>query len=74
MPESEFISVKEARDLLGVSEPKMAQMLRDGVLKWEPNLLDKRGKVVRRTDVEALAGRFPRNRPLVRRKEDQLGE
>jgi hypothetical protein len=55
MAESEYISVAEAREMLGVSEPKMAKMLRDGMLKWERNPLDMRGKLIRRADVEALA-------------------
>lgn len=55
--ESEYISAAEAREMLGVSKPRMAEMLKNGTLKWEPNPLDRRGKVVRRADVEALARR-----------------
>lgn len=59
MSKSEYVSVAEARDILGVSEPKMARMLADGVLKWEPNPVDRRGKIIRRRDVEMLAAKMP---------------
>lgn len=53
--ESEFISVAEAREILGVSATRMAEMLREGELTAETNPLDRRGKLVKRADVEALA-------------------
>jgi hypothetical protein len=56
---SEYITVAEARDLLGVSEPKIARMIRDGVLRTEPNPVDKRSKIIRRSDVLALAAKIP---------------
>ena len=57
MTESEYMSVAEARELLGVSEPKIAKMLKDGELRWEVNPLDRRGKLVHRADVEALVAK-----------------
>lgn len=59
MSKTEFVSVAEAREILGVSEPKMARMLADGTLKWEPNPVDRRGKIIRRRDVEMLTARMP---------------
>jgi len=56
---SEYISVAEARELLGVSEPKMARMIKDGVLRTEPNPVDKRSKIIRRSDVQVLAAKVP---------------
>ena len=53
--ESEFISVAEAREILGVSATRMAEMLKKGELAAEQNPLDRRGKLVKRADVEALA-------------------
>lgn len=53
--ESEFISVADAREILGVSATRMAEMLRTGELVAEQNPLDRRGKLVKRADVEALA-------------------
>jgi len=59
--EGEYISVAEARAILGVSKPKMAELLKEGkLLHAEPNPLDKRGKILRRSEVEALAARLPK--------------
>jgi Helix-turn-helix domain len=63
MGESEWITVKEAREMLGVSEPKIAKMLRTGELQWEPNPIDHRGKLVRLADVEALLAKAPKIAP-----------
>ena len=55
--EIEYMTATEARILLGISKAKMAQLIRDKVLPTEESLLNKRVKLVRRTDVEALAAR-----------------
>lgn len=57
MVERQFSSVAEAREILGVSEPRMAQVLREGELRREPNRVDRRGKLVRRAEVQALAAK-----------------
>ena len=57
MTQSEYISVAEARELLGVSKTRIAEMVRKGELVWEPNPVDRRGKLLRRADVEALAAK-----------------
>lgn len=51
----EYISVAEARELLRVSKPRMAKLLAEGTLAWEPNPVDRRSKLVKRADVQALA-------------------
>lgn len=56
MDENEYMTVGEARELLGVSKPKMAQLIKDGVLATESDPLNKRYKWVRRADVLALKG------------------
>jgi hypothetical protein len=56
---SGYITVGEARELLGVSRPKMAQLLKDGVLVVRPDTLDKRVKWVRRDEVERLIANSP---------------
>lgn len=64
--EPELIAIAEAREILGVSKPRMAELLKEGVLIAEDNPLDKRSKLVKRADVEALArraGRHPKNEP-----------
>lgn len=57
MPD-EYMTVGEARERLGVSKPKMAQLIRDGLLPAMESPLDKRVKLVRAADVEALASRW----------------
>jgi hypothetical protein len=52
--EGEYMSVGEARAFLGISGPKMTQLLRDGVLHAEVDPLNKRYKWLRRADVAAL--------------------
>jgi helix-turn-helix protein len=58
MQESEFISVAEAREILGVSKTRIAEMVKRGELgETEQNPVDRRGKLVRRSVVEALAAK-----------------
>jgi hypothetical protein len=60
--ESELISVAEAQRILGISKTRMAQVIREGLLVAEQNPLDRRGKLLRRDEVEALARRAGRDR------------
>jgi len=53
MTEGEFWTVRQAREYLSISK-KMAQLIRDGVLATQDSVLDKRVKMVRHADVEAL--------------------
>lgn len=64
MGESEYITVAEARDILGVSDPKIARIIREGKLAAEENPVDKRSKIIRRAEVLALATKIP---PRLRR-------
>jgi len=59
MAESEYMTVADARDYLGVSKRKIAQLIESGTLHAEENPLDKRSKSVRRAEVEALKRRAP---------------
>jgi hypothetical protein len=56
MPEG-LITVGEARELLGVGKRKMAALIAAGTLPTEPDPLDKRIKLVRIADVDALRAR-----------------
>lgn len=49
-----YMTAMEAAAELGVTKVKMAEMLRYGILKWEPNQFDLRVKLVRVADVEQL--------------------
>lgn len=50
----DLIPSTEARSLLGVSPAKMSSMLRDKVLQYWTNPLDKREKLVSRAEVLSL--------------------
>lgn len=54
MQPTDLITTSDARRLLGVSGVKMAQLIRDGVLRHFPNPLDRRVKLVSKAEVEAL--------------------
>ncbi len=51
----ELMTVREAREYLGVGKIKIAALIKDGVLKTQPDPLDKRLRLIKRADVEALA-------------------
>jgi hypothetical protein len=53
-PPTDLITASEARALLNVSWNKLAKLFRDGVLRYYPNQLDNRVKLVSRAEVEAL--------------------
>jgi excisionase family DNA binding protein len=59
MAESEYMTVAEARDFLGVSKRKITQLIKDGILPAELNIFDERSKLVKRADVEALKLKMP---------------
>lgn len=53
--DEEYVTVREAGEMLGVSKVKMARLLADGVLQAQESVLDKRVKLIRREEVEQLA-------------------
>ena len=57
MASEEYMMVGEARALLGVSTKKMSALIKSGVLASVADPLDGRVKLVRRSDVAALAAR-----------------
>lgn len=63
MAESPFMTVAEARDYLGVSKKKIADLIEKGVLPTEPNPLDNRSKLIPRAAVEALKAKAPTYAP-----------
>jgi excisionase family DNA binding protein len=50
----ELMTVGEAIKYLGISQSKMARLIRDKKLATKPDALDGRLKLVRRADVEKL--------------------
>jgi hypothetical protein len=51
---TDLITTAEARDLLCISRFKMAELLKEGVVRYFPDPLDKRVKLVSRSEVLAL--------------------
>jgi hypothetical protein len=54
MQPNDLITASEARRLLGVSAVKMAQLIKDEILRHFPNPLDRREKLVSKAEVLAL--------------------
>lgn len=54
----DLITATEARELLQTSPNKIADLIRDGVLKAYTSQLDKRKKLVSRAEVERLKNTF----------------
>ncbi len=54
MTPMDLISTTEAQHLLGVSRPKMSRLLKDGTIRHFPNPIDKRVKLVSKSEVLAL--------------------
>lgn len=50
----DLIPVKDARALVGVSHTKMTQLIREGIVRTYPNVLDRREKLVSKAEVLAL--------------------
>ena len=57
MQPTDLITASEARKLLGVSAVKMAQLIKDGILRHFPNPLDRREKLVSKAEVLSLKPR-----------------
>lgn len=51
---NDLITVAEAQQLLGVSHAKMSKLIREGVIRYFPNPLDGREKLVSQEEVLAL--------------------
>ena len=50
----EFLTLKEAREYLGVSKAKMWRLVKEGALSVYSDILDKRKRLVKKADVEKL--------------------
>ncbi len=60
--DSEYLGLREAADLLGVSRFTIWRLIRDGDLDAYQSQVDRRQKLVKRADVEAL--KQPRQLPV----------
>jgi excisionase family DNA binding protein len=52
--DEEFVTMREAQELLGVSSFTVWRMVKDGRLPAFPSKIDRRKKLIRRADIEAL--------------------
>jgi excisionase family DNA binding protein len=57
--QAEYLTVGEAQAELGVTKRKIADLIERGILPAEENVFDRRSKLVKRADVEALKTRMP---------------
>lgn len=62
----DFVTMKEAQEILGVSKFTVWRLVRDGKLTAYQSEVDRREKLVRRGDLEAL--RKPRPLPVAPEK------
>jgi excisionase family DNA binding protein len=62
MADHEFMTVAEAREALGVTKRKIAELIDKGILPTEPNPFDGRSKLVTRAAVDALLAKMPARR------------
>ncbi len=59
---SELVTVAEARRILGISANKMSALIGSGTLPFEQDPLDRRVKLLRRSDIEGLMRERARSR------------
>jgi len=55
----EFVTMRKAQEILGVSKFKMWQLVRDGQLAAYQSEVDRREKLIRRVDLDALRSPAP---------------
>ncbi len=74
--EVEYLTATQARDLLGVSQGKMTALIREGQLPTYPDPLNKRVKLIKKSDVDALLAQTVRQRKPVhaKRRNKKQGE
>jgi hypothetical protein len=57
MRPDDLLTAEQARKMLQISRRKMAQLIASGEIHTQPDPLDKRFKLIRRSEVDALMGR-----------------
>lgn len=60
--EEVYLTTAEATKQLGISQYKMAKLLKEGTLTWHPDLLNQRTKLIKQADVERLLASRPKRR------------
>jgi excisionase family DNA binding protein len=57
MPPDDLLTTAQVRQMLGISKQKMAHLIASGELHTQPDPLDGRVKLIRRSEVDALLAR-----------------
>ena len=57
MQSDDLLTTAQVREMLGVSKKKMARLIASGELHTQPDPLDERIKLIRRSEVDALIAR-----------------
>ncbi len=52
--EEQFVTMKEAQEILGISNYTMWKMVKDGRVKAYQSGVDRRRKLIRKSDLEAI--------------------
>lgn len=60
--EEVYLTTTEATKQLGISQYKMARLLKEGTLRWYPDPLNQRTKLIKQVDVERLLASRPKRR------------
>jgi excisionase family DNA binding protein len=68
--QAEYVTAKEALELLEVSEGKLTSMLKNGELAWRVHPRNKKQKRIKRSDIEAWLADAP---PPFRKQEVSAG-
>lgn len=74
MNQEEYMTVREAREMMGITEFKMTALIKNGEFTVYPTLRDKRVRLIKRSDVEAWiakAGPAIPKRKYERKQEQQ---
>lgn len=69
MQHEEYLTASEARELMGVTQFKMTQLLKTGELPSHKSLRDRRVSLIKRSDMEAWIARA--GPPLPRRETEK---
>lgn len=70
MQNEDYLTASEARNLMGVTQFKMTQLLKTGELPSERSLRDGRVRLIKRSDMEAWIARAG---PRLRKQEEKQG-
>jgi hypothetical protein len=71
--ESEYVTATQAREMLGIGRGKLAELIENGILPTTESPLNKRMKLIKRSDLAPLLA-LPRPKKRPRRSVNQDGD